>query len=120
MPSDERLDRARVAIARPLAVYRSAVVGSLERVRGVLASATSAPRAELELGAFARGRIDAERFATLARGTVLDAAARARITHAAYVLEELVLRDQLLRVLREMAEDRVGLPAERQLLSALR
>ena len=89
MPSDERLDRARVAIARPLAVYRSAVVGSLERVRGVLASATSAPRAELELGVFARGRIDAERFATLARGTVLDAAARARITHAAYVLEEL-------------------------------
>lgn len=99
MPSDERLERARAAIARPLAVYRSAVVSSLERVRGVLAAATSAPRAELELGAFARGKIDAERFATLARGTVLDAAARARITHAAYVLEELAaLRDDAFAV----------------------
>jgi hypothetical protein len=89
MQSDERLSRARAAIARSLAAFRSAVVSSLERVRTVLTSVTTAPRAELELGPFARGRVDAERFATLARGTVLDAAARARVNHAAGVLEEL-------------------------------
>lgn len=94
MPSDERLALARAAIAKPLAAYRSAVISSLERVRGVLASAGGPSRLEVELGAFARGRIDADKFSALIRGTALDAGARARITHAAYVLEELAaLRD---------------------------
>lgn len=89
MPSDDRLALARAAIAKPLAVYRSAVVSSLERVRGVLASAGGPSRLELELGAFARGRIDADRLSAVIRGSTLDAGARARITHAAAVLEEL-------------------------------
>jgi len=89
MPSDDRLDLARAAIAKPLAVYRSAVVSSLERVHGVLSSAGGPSRLEIELGRFALGRIDAERFSALIRGTSLDAGARARITHAASVLEEL-------------------------------
>jgi len=94
MPSDDRLALARAAIAKPLAVYRSAVVSSLERVRGVLSSAGGPSRLELELGAFARGRIDVDRFSALIRGSNLDAGARARITHAAAVLEELAaLRD---------------------------
>ncbi|HMA24523.1 MAG TPA: hypothetical protein VKP00_11025 [Gemmatimonadaceae bacterium] len=94
MPSDDRLALASAAIAKPLAVYRSAVISSLERVHGVLASAGGPSRLELELGAFAHGRIDAERFSSLIRGSALDAGARARITHAASILEELsVLRD---------------------------
>jgi hypothetical protein len=94
MPSDDRLALARSAIEKPLATYRSAVVSSLERVRGVLAAAGGPSRLEVELGAFARGRIDADKFAAIIRGSALDAGARARITHAAYVLEELTaLRD---------------------------
>lgn len=89
MPSDDRLALARAAIAKPLAVYRSHVVSSLERVRGVLSAAGGPSRLEVELGTFARGRIDAELFSALIRGTSLDAGARARITQAVRVLEEL-------------------------------
>jgi hypothetical protein len=89
MPSDDRLALARAAIAKPLASYRSHVVTALERVRGVLATAGGPSRLEIELGTFARGRIDAERFSALIRGTSLDAGARARITQAVRVLEEL-------------------------------
>jgi len=95
MPSDDRLALARAAIAKQLAAYRSTVVSSLERVRGVLASVGGPSRLELELGTFARGRIDAERFSALIRGSALDAGARARITHAAFILEEIAaLRDE--------------------------
>jgi hypothetical protein len=94
MPSDDRLALGNAAIAKSLAVYRSAVISSLERVRGVLASAGGPSRLEVELGAFARGRIDADKFSALIRGTALDAGARARVTHAACVLEEIAaLRD---------------------------
>jgi len=89
MPSDDRLTLARAAIAKPLAAYRSSLVSAVERVHGILASAGGPSRLELELGAFARGRIDVDRFAAIIRGSALDAGARARITHAAAVLEEL-------------------------------
>jgi hypothetical protein len=99
MPSDDRLALARAAIAKPLAAYRSTVVGSLERVRGVLGSAGGPSRLELELGAFARGRIDVDRFSALIRGSALDVGARVRITQAAAVLEELAaLRDDAFAV----------------------
>lgn len=89
MPSDDRVVRAREAIARPLAVYRSAVLGALDRVRRLLASNDGTSRVTNELGMFARQRIDIERFAALSHGTVLDAAARTGISLAAGVLEEI-------------------------------
>ncbi len=89
MPSDERVQRALASIKTPLAVFRSAAVRSLARVEGVMSSASTSERAALELGAFASGRIDGVRFATLSRGVAFDAAARARLAKAADVLREI-------------------------------
>jgi len=90
MPSDPRVTIALKAIAGPIATFRSAVIGSLGRVRGMLAAGSGAERAGQELGAFAGGRVDFARFAELSHGAAaLDASSRGRVQRACDVLEEI-------------------------------
>lgn len=70
MPSDSRIEIALRALADPIEKYRSAVVTTVEEVRGYLAShradeERSDGNAEARLGVFAAGRIDAERFTSV-------------------------------------------------------
>lgn len=90
MPSDPRVTIALHAIAGPMATFRSAVIGSLGRVRGMLAAGSGAERARQELGAFAAGRVDFTRFAGLSHGaSALDASSRGRVQRACDILEEI-------------------------------
>lgn len=90
MPSDERTTLALRALARPIAAYRAAVVAVTERARGHLAIGGGAERTRVELGQFAAGHIDPERFAKLfARGGDLDAMAERGVRHALDVLREI-------------------------------
>jgi hypothetical protein len=89
MPSDDRVDLALSALARPIANYRAFVVTALGRQRALLDAGSGADRARLELGEFGGGRIDAARFAELGRGTALDAPSRDRIRRASTVLQEI-------------------------------
>ena len=70
MPSDPRPGAALTALAAPIAEFRAAVAGALTQAEAFLdfhhASAeVRAARAADELGRFAAGRLDPERFATL-------------------------------------------------------
>jgi hypothetical protein len=70
MPSDERIDTVLTQLAPAGEWYRSALRIAVEQVRGYLAacregSADLTARAAAELGWFAEGRINAERFATM-------------------------------------------------------
>lgn len=69
MPSEDRLQAALRAVARERDAFRSAVAATAEQIRGFLGSRNGATgpggRAAAELGAFAAGRLDPERFATL-------------------------------------------------------
>ncbi|MGD2153252.1 MAG: hypothetical protein PVG79_08265 [Gemmatimonadales bacterium] len=67
MPSDSRIEAALRALAGPIERYRSAVVTTVEEVRGYLASHRPDEdrgdgNAAARLGVFAVGRIDVERF----------------------------------------------------------
>jgi hypothetical protein len=77
MPSDPRIDKALRALAGPIERYRSAVVTTVEEVRGYLAS--HQPKEESAdggvaagLGKFAAGRIDIDRFSSFTNTTVQD------------------------------------------------
>jgi hypothetical protein len=70
MPSEERVEIALKALSTPIEKYRSAVVTTAEEVRGFLATHRSDDASEdiavaAELGGFAAGRIDMDRFANL-------------------------------------------------------
>ena len=70
MPSDARLPRALDALAEHRARYRSAVAAAHDQMAGYLAAHRArthghAQTAAKELGRFAAGRIDAERFGAL-------------------------------------------------------
>jgi hypothetical protein len=70
MASEERMDAALKALAGPIKTYRSAVVTTAEEVRGFLAThgddeVSADVGVAAELGAFAAGRIDVDRFANL-------------------------------------------------------
>jgi hypothetical protein len=70
MPSDERIDRAQEALAGVQASFHSAVVTAADQIRTYLESHRApangrAKRVATELGAFASGRIDADRFSAL-------------------------------------------------------
>jgi len=72
MPSeDPRLRLALTALARPIAEFRAAIHGALDRAEAVLAAATADPasraaRCRAELGVFAEGRISPEALAAVA------------------------------------------------------
>jgi hypothetical protein len=87
MPSD-RVQLALHALERRASTFRSTVIASLERVRGILSDG-GVERVRRELGTFAAARIDTARFAELARGHALDTKARTRIMRSLAVLQEI-------------------------------
>jgi hypothetical protein len=75
--SDPRVEKALRALAGPIETYRSAVVTTVEEVRGYLTTHKSKDEDGLGgvaagLGVFAAGRIDFERFANLTTSTALE------------------------------------------------
>lgn len=70
MPSDARFTQAVAAMAQPIAEFRSIIQGALGQAEAFLVEQAAdagqrSRRAGVELGAFATGRIDPARFATL-------------------------------------------------------
>ena len=108
MPSDERTTLALRALARPRAAYRGAVVALMERARGYLAIGGGAGRARVELGQFAAGHVDPERFAKLfQRGGDLDANAERGIRRALEVLREIADADESIHLADVPADGRM-------------
>lgn len=103
MQCDELTQRALAALAPQVDRYQGAVAQALQSIREYLAtrrhhSDGGAAEAALELGRFAAGRVDSNRFAALFAGTrILDAETARRIKRCADVLQDLVdLGDMLL------------------------
>ena len=93
MPSDVRTGLALRALMGPRERFMSAVVAAVEEVRAFLEAhrpsfdGRATHRAGAELGAFAAGRIDPERFgALLGGGPALDGAGIARVERALHEL----------------------------------
>jgi hypothetical protein len=93
MASDDRIPTVLASVAAPRERFRSAVVGAVEEVRAFLEAHRPAPegavteRSALELGTFAGGRIDPDRFgAVFAAGAPLDALSLSRIEAALHEL----------------------------------
>jgi hypothetical protein len=93
MPSDDLTGRALEALAGPRERFRSAVVGAVEEVRAFLDAHRPAydgahtGKAAVELGPFAGGRVDPERFgAVFTGGTPLDAPSLSRVEAALHEL----------------------------------
>lgn len=95
MPSEPRIQHALEALARPRAVFRSAVAMAVDQVGAFLDSNRApldgrASRTAHELGAFATGRVDAARFAAvLGEPGVVDSLAVARIERALKTLQQI-------------------------------
>lgn len=102
MRSDERVARALAAVGAQVEAFRAAVAAAHEVVRGHLTAfgALEQDRAALvrrELGGFAAGRIDVDRFAALGGGTrILPAGAEDVVRRCADVLEDVLERGDLL------------------------
>lgn len=70
MPSDARVTQALAALAQPIAEFRANIFGALAQAETFVTeqaagTAERAAHAKLELGRFAAGRVDPERFAAL-------------------------------------------------------
>ena len=95
MPSEDSTRDALAAIAAARDDYRSALVGTADQLRGLLLAHAGSEdqgveRAARELGNFAAGHIDVERFASLFKPDhTLDEASRAHLERAAETLEAL-------------------------------
>jgi hypothetical protein len=95
MPSEETTREALAAVAAARDDYRSALVGTADQLRGLLLAQSgngdeNLDRAASELGSFAAGHIDVERFASLFQADrSLDEASRAHLERAAETLESL-------------------------------
>ncbi len=95
MPSDERTRDALAAVAGARDDFRSALVGTVDQLRGLLLAQSGEPDAELnrataELGNFAAGHIDVERFASLFKAEqTMDASSQTHLERAAETLESL-------------------------------
>jgi hypothetical protein len=105
MPSDSKTEVALHALAGPIERYRSAVVTTVEEVRGYIQTHQSKQSAGLSavaagLGQFAGGRIDFERFARVtADGAAADLDALKKVEKAFDVLRVLAAgEDDLFRV----------------------
>jgi hypothetical protein len=96
MPFDELKARALEALSGRREAYHSAVATAVDEVRSILDAQKApengkGPRAASELGNFAAGRIDPERFGALfSEQERLDGDARERVAAALEVLTELV------------------------------
>jgi hypothetical protein len=102
MPSDHRTEQALRAVAEPRARFRSALESARDQMRGYLEThrvgaderTASVTR---ELGAFASGRIDTNRFAGIFSPTgLLGYEMAARIERCVEVLDELLARGDAL------------------------
>lgn len=111
MPSDtttdERAGHAMDVLAGAREAYRSALVATNEELRGFLDAASGvsgeerAARTAGELGQFAVGRIDVERFSAFEdSGTVVEASTSARLEAAARTLASLIEQASDLHLLR--------------------
>jgi hypothetical protein len=95
MPSEDQIRDALAAVTAAREDYRSALVGTADQLRGLLLAHGGEPdagldRAAAELGNFASGHIDVERFASLvASDEVLDEASRGHLKRAVETLESL-------------------------------
>jgi hypothetical protein len=95
MPSEDSTRDALAAVAAARDDYRSALVGTADQLRGLLLAHAGSgdqgrDRAALELGNFAAGHIDVERFASLFKPDhTLDEASRAHLERAVETLESL-------------------------------
>jgi hypothetical protein len=95
MQSDDRIPLALACVADRIATFRGVVTTAQERVRSLLAQGGGIERAGLELGAFAAGRVDLDRFAALYNGIAIDAAGRSRLRRIAGVLDDIAKLDDI-------------------------
>jgi len=102
MPSDERMDQALKALSGQTRAFRSALAMTIDQIRNFQAAHGSAAeskadRLAAELGPFAIGRIDVERYSSLFTDTLkLDRPTLETIEKALKTLSELASRgDQL-------------------------
>lgn len=101
MRFDQGFDAALQAVAAERSLFRSALAATLEQVRGMLASGTNGDHAQerlgAELGAFALGRIQMDRFSEIARPDIhYKKSVLTSIRHAQQILTAtLALGDQL-------------------------
>jgi hypothetical protein len=93
MQSDDRIQLSLGAVADRIAAFRAVVATAQDRVRSLLAQGGGVERAALELGAFAAGRLDLDRFAAIDDGITLDAAARSRLRRVEGVLADIARLD---------------------------
>lgn len=106
MPYDEMTRKALAAVAAARDDYRSALIGTVDQLRGLLEAASGdedagVRRASAELGRFATDRIDIEKFSSLfAAGGSLDEASRAHLERAIETLASLAERGDDLFVAR--------------------
>ncbi len=122
MPSDPRLEVALRAVAGPIDRYRSAVVSTVEEVRGYLESHPSGGGpadggVAARLGAFAAGRIDFDRFSSLLTDAPAEDPEQLRKVEKAFDLLRLIASgdEELFRVrvksgarLRDVVAARLG------------
>jgi hypothetical protein len=99
MPSDERIEQALSAFEPPRVAFRSAIATTIGELDAMLAAGTAgegqaAERIASELGRFASGHIDAQRFAALvAEEPRLDPVAAEAVGRARRVLVEIEARE---------------------------
>lgn len=124
MQSDPRLPQAVAALAQPIAEFRAAVAGALEQADSYLAShsATAKARSEraaLELGVFAQGHVNADRFAKLfpPPGRA-DPASLATLRRVVTLLREMAARGDELFVTEVTAGRKIGATVDEALAVA--
>jgi hypothetical protein len=111
MPFDQDFDAALQAVAAERSLFRSALAATLEQVRGMMAAGNNGDHAQerlvAELGAFALGRIQADRFSEIARPDIhYKKSLLSSIRHAQQILTAtLALGDQLFCIAVEPGGD---------------
>ncbi|MCC6928504.1 MAG: hypothetical protein IT359_05870 [Gemmatimonadaceae bacterium] len=117
MPSDPRVQLALDRLARPIGEFRSTVAGALAQAESFLAAeepdeSAHVARVGVELGEFARGRLDVARFAAVAAvRPALSVAHRDRLQRAIDVLRDVLARGVALHF--------VDVPAASSLVAAV-
>ncbi|UCF19259.1 MAG: hypothetical protein JSU87_15230 [Gemmatimonadota bacterium] len=120
MPSDPRIELALRAVAAPIDRYRSAVVTTVEEVRGYLASHRSPTESgdgntAARLGAFAAGRIDYARFATLLTEAPDDPERLRKVEKAFDILRVIAAGDEDLFKIKVKGGARLGAAVAKRL-----
>ncbi len=102
MPCDERVKMLTGSLSAPMAAFRSTLATTLEQIRGILDAGRPTKNGQVqrfgaELGQFAAGKINIERFSTLfATKNSLNVVNLQRIDRAYQTLSELLAQDEQL------------------------